>query len=95
MIDMISLSCLHCWFNPLVSSDEDEGLGVTKNPLEKVTAGLLNSDGQTLPLQAVHVRCKLMDLLSQVKYFSRKMSDCYTIQISILVINVHFISKKP
>lgn len=59
-----------CWFNPLVSSDEDEGLGTTKNPLEEVTAGLLDSNGQTLPLKAVHVRCKLMDLLSQVKYFT-------------------------
>ncbi|XP_062861653.1 protein mono-ADP-ribosyltransferase PARP4 [Trichomycterus rosablanca] len=50
-------------------SDEGEGLGVTKNPLENVTAGLLNSIGQTLPLQAVHIRCKLMDLLSQVIIF--------------------------
>lgn len=59
-----------CGFNPLVSSDDGEGLGVTKNPLEEVTAGLLDSNGQTLPLQAVHVRCKLMDLLSQVKYYT-------------------------
>ncbi|XP_060785558.1 protein mono-ADP-ribosyltransferase PARP4 isoform X2 [Neoarius graeffei] len=53
----------------LLSSDDGEGLGVTKNPLEEVTAGLLDSNGQTLPLQAVHVRCKLMDLLSQVVIF--------------------------
>lgn len=38
-----------------------------KNPLEDVTAGLLDSSGQQLPLQAVHVKCKLMDLLSQVE----------------------------
>lgn len=37
-----------------------------KNPLEDVKAGLLDSSGQQLPLQAVHVKCKLMDLLSQV-----------------------------
>lgn len=37
-----------------------------KNPLEDVKAGLLDSSGQQLPLQAVHVKCKLMDLLCQV-----------------------------
>lgn len=37
-----------------------------KNPLEDVKAGLLDSSGQQVPLQAVHVKCKLMDLLSQV-----------------------------
>lgn len=52
-----------------VHSDEGEGLGVIKNPLEDVTAGLLDSIGQALPLQAVHIRCKLMDLLSQVMYY--------------------------
>ncbi|KAB5576919.1 hypothetical protein PHYPO_G00204060 [Pangasianodon hypophthalmus] len=57
-------SSSHLW-----SSDDGEDLGVTKNPLEEVTAGLLDSNGQTLPLQAVHVRCKLMDLLSQVVIF--------------------------
>lgn len=59
-----------CWFNSLVSSDDGDGLGVTKNPLEEVTAGLLDSNGQTLPLKAVHVRCKLMDLLTQVKNYT-------------------------
>lgn len=39
---------------------------VIKNPLEDVKAGLLDSSGQQVPLQEVHVRCKLMDLLSQV-----------------------------
>uniref|UniRef100_W5LBE1 Poly [ADP-ribose] polymerase n=1 Tax=Astyanax mexicanus TaxID=7994 RepID=W5LBE1_ASTMX len=53
----------------LLSIDDTEGLESTKNPLEEVTAGLLDSSGQTLPLQAVHVRCKLMDLLSQVIIF--------------------------
>lgn len=37
------------------------------NPLDDVKAGLMDSSGQQLPLQAVHVKCKLMDLLSQVK----------------------------
>ncbi|XP_072542116.1 protein mono-ADP-ribosyltransferase PARP4 [Salminus brasiliensis] len=53
----------------LLSSDDSEDLEVTKNPLEEVTAGLLDSSGKTLPLQAVHVRCKLIDLLSQVIIF--------------------------
>uniref|UniRef100_A0A8C2ELV2 Poly [ADP-ribose] polymerase n=1 Tax=Cyprinus carpio TaxID=7962 RepID=A0A8C2ELV2_CYPCA len=41
----------------------------TKNPLEEMNAGLLDSSGQKLPLQAVNVRCKLMDLLCQVIIF--------------------------
>jgi len=49
-----------------VSSDDSEGLESTKNPLEEMTAGLLDSNGQKIPLQAVNVRCKLMDLLCQV-----------------------------
>uniref|UniRef100_A0A8B9LWM8 Poly [ADP-ribose] polymerase n=1 Tax=Astyanax mexicanus TaxID=7994 RepID=A0A8B9LWM8_ASTMX len=53
----------------VMSIDDTESLEMTKNPLEEVTAGLLDSSGQTLPLQAVHVRCKLMDLLSQVIIF--------------------------
>ncbi|XP_017566285.2 protein mono-ADP-ribosyltransferase PARP4 isoform X2 [Pygocentrus nattereri] len=53
----------------LTDSEDGGGLEMTKNPLEDVTAGLLDSSGQTLPLQAVHVRCKLMDLLSQVIIF--------------------------
>uniref|UniRef100_A0A8C2ZUA1 Poly [ADP-ribose] polymerase n=1 Tax=Cyclopterus lumpus TaxID=8103 RepID=A0A8C2ZUA1_CYCLU len=32
-------------------------------------AGLMDSSGQQLPLQAVHVKCKLLDLLSQVIVF--------------------------
>ncbi|KAA0715889.1 Poly [ADP-ribose] polymerase 4 [Triplophysa tibetana] len=53
----------------ILSSDDSEGLECTKNPLEEMTAGLLDSSGQTLPLKAVHVRCKLMDLLCQVIVF--------------------------
>ncbi|XP_051565947.1 protein mono-ADP-ribosyltransferase PARP4-like isoform X9 [Myxocyprinus asiaticus] len=53
----------------ILSSDDSEGLEFTKNPLEEMTAGLLDSNGQKLPLQAVHVRCKLMDLLCQVIIF--------------------------
>ncbi|XP_028847905.1 protein mono-ADP-ribosyltransferase PARP4 isoform X2 [Denticeps clupeoides] len=51
----------------LLSIDDQEE--ECKNPLEEVTAGLLDSSGQTLPLQAVHVKCKLVDLLSQVVIF--------------------------
>uniref|UniRef100_A0A6Q2Y9E3 Poly [ADP-ribose] polymerase n=1 Tax=Esox lucius TaxID=8010 RepID=A0A6Q2Y9E3_ESOLU len=52
---------------PLSVSSSD--LCDSKNPLEEVTAGLLDSSGQPLPLQAVHVRARLMDLLSQVIVF--------------------------
>uniref|UniRef100_A0A665X4E2 Poly [ADP-ribose] polymerase n=1 Tax=Echeneis naucrates TaxID=173247 RepID=A0A665X4E2_ECHNA len=51
------------------SLDFDEGDETIKNPLDDVTAGLLDSSGQQLPLQAVHVKCKLMDLLSEVIIF--------------------------
>lgn len=50
---------------------EVDGVDDVKNPLEDVTAGLLDSSGQQLPLQAVHVKCKLMDLLSQVVVFQK------------------------
>ncbi|XDV30676.1 hypothetical protein PO909_033536 [Leuciscus waleckii] len=53
----------------VLSSDDSEGLESTKNPLEEMTAGLLDSNGQKIPLQAVNVRCKLMDLLCQVIIF--------------------------
>ncbi|KAF7654882.1 hypothetical protein LDENG_00063780 [Lucifuga dentata] len=50
---------------------EEDAIEVSKNPLDDVTAGLLDSSGQQLPLQAVHVKCKLMDLLSQVVIFQK------------------------
>uniref|UniRef100_A0A672NHB2 Poly [ADP-ribose] polymerase n=1 Tax=Sinocyclocheilus grahami TaxID=75366 RepID=A0A672NHB2_SINGR len=53
----------------ILSSDNSEGLESTKNPLEVMNAGLLDSSGQKLPLHAVNVRCKLMDLLCQVIIF--------------------------
>uniref|UniRef100_A0A673HLI5 Poly [ADP-ribose] polymerase n=1 Tax=Sinocyclocheilus rhinocerous TaxID=307959 RepID=A0A673HLI5_9TELE len=53
----------------ILSSDDSEGLESIKNPLEEMNAGLLDSSGQKLPLQAVNVRCKLMDLLCQVIIF--------------------------
>ncbi|XP_052461765.1 protein mono-ADP-ribosyltransferase PARP4-like [Carassius gibelio] len=53
----------------VLSSDDGEGLESTKNPLEEMNAGLLDSSGQKLPLQAVNVKCKLMDLLCQVIIF--------------------------
>ncbi|XP_013770398.1 poly [ADP-ribose] polymerase 4 isoform X2 [Pundamilia nyererei] len=68
-VDMSPELCLPC-------SAEELSLGEdmfesSKNPLEEVTAGLLDSAGQQLPLQAVHVKCKLMDLLSQVIIFQK------------------------
>ncbi|CAG08214.1 unnamed protein product [Tetraodon nigroviridis] len=51
---------------PAVQELQSEEAEVVKNPVEDVKAGLLDSSGQQVPLQAVHVRCKLMDLLSQV-----------------------------
>ncbi|KAL0963603.1 hypothetical protein UPYG_G00308490 [Umbra pygmaea] len=47
----------------------EEDVGSCKNPLEEVTAGLLDSAGQPLPLQAVHIKTRLMDLLSKVIIF--------------------------
>lgn len=45
--------------------------------MEDITAGLLDSSGQQLPLQAVHVKCKLMDLLSRVREkFTQNASGC-------------------
>ncbi|XP_054908980.1 LOW QUALITY PROTEIN: protein mono-ADP-ribosyltransferase PARP4-like [Poeciliopsis prolifica] len=65
--------------NPdLPSDDVEEDLENVKNPLDDVKAGLLDSSGQKLPLQAVHVKCKLMDLLSQVIIFQK-----YTNQSSV------------
>lgn len=58
-----------------VRSDEDD-IDNIKNPLEKVTAGLLDSSGQQIPLQMVHVKCKLMDLLSQVNQTQVLLPQC-------------------
>uniref|UniRef100_H3DDY7 Poly [ADP-ribose] polymerase n=1 Tax=Tetraodon nigroviridis TaxID=99883 RepID=H3DDY7_TETNG len=56
---------------PAVQELQSEEAEVVKNPVEDVKAGLLDSSGQQVPLQAVHVRCKLMDLLSQVTIFQK------------------------
>ncbi|KAJ8253455.1 hypothetical protein GJAV_G00213140 [Gymnothorax javanicus] len=53
----------------LLAEGEEGSIGRYKDRLEEVTAGLLDKQGQPLPLQAVHVRCKLMDLLTQVIIF--------------------------
>ncbi|CAN9498563.1 unnamed protein product [Ophioblennius macclurei] len=50
-------------------SSGDPGLEDPGTPLKDATAGLLDSGGQQLPLKAVHVKCRLMDLLSQVVVF--------------------------
>ncbi|KAL1268030.1 hypothetical protein QQF64_033393 [Cirrhinus molitorella] len=65
----VELSQLTDTMPDVLSSDDSEGLESTKNPLEEMNAGLLDSSGQKLPLQAVNVRCKLMDLLCQVIIF--------------------------
>uniref|UniRef100_A0A3B3YSS6 Poly [ADP-ribose] polymerase n=1 Tax=Poecilia mexicana TaxID=48701 RepID=A0A3B3YSS6_9TELE len=62
----------------LTSDYVEEDLENVKNPLKRIKAGLLDSSGQRLPLQAVHVKCKLMDLLSQVIIFQK-----YTNQSSV------------
>lgn len=43
-----------------------EDVEVVRDPLEDVKPGLLDASGQQIPLQAVHVKCRLMDLLCQV-----------------------------
>uniref|UniRef100_A0A3Q4BV00 Poly [ADP-ribose] polymerase n=1 Tax=Mola mola TaxID=94237 RepID=A0A3Q4BV00_MOLML len=60
-------------FSPDIISlgEEENGVESIKDPLQDLTAGLLDSSGQQLPLQAVHVKCKLMDLLSQVIIFQQ------------------------
>uniref|UniRef100_A0A8C1E1X5 Poly [ADP-ribose] polymerase n=1 Tax=Cyprinus carpio carpio TaxID=630221 RepID=A0A8C1E1X5_CYPCA len=65
----VELSHLTDTTTDVLSSDDSEGLESTKNPLEEMNAGLLDSSGQKLPLQAVNVKCKLMDLLCQVIIF--------------------------
>lgn len=63
----LALLCVRCvWCVCVELSSEEKGVESINNPLEGVTAGLLDSSGQQIPLQAVHVKCKLMDLLSQV-----------------------------
>ncbi|KAM9343986.1 LOW QUALITY PROTEIN: protein mono-ADP-ribosyltransferase PARP4 [Pholidichthys leucotaenia] len=57
---------------------DDIQIDLVKNPLEDVTAGLLDGAGQRLLLQAVHVKCRLVDLLSQVIIFQK-----YTNQSSV------------
>ncbi|XP_053733115.1 protein mono-ADP-ribosyltransferase PARP4 [Synchiropus splendidus] len=52
-------------------SEKDIGIDDIKNPLEDMKAGLLDSKGQQLPLQAVNVKCRLKDLLSQVIIFQK------------------------
>lgn len=62
-------------FARAVICDEVNGLETVTNPLQDVTAGLLDSAGQQLPLQAVHVKCKLIDLLSQVGKETHRFRD--------------------
>ncbi|KAM9801744.1 protein mono-ADP-ribosyltransferase PARP4 isoform 3-T4 [Syngnathus typhle] len=69
-VDVSAESCLPP-ADLAVLPDDDGGVGNIKNPLDDVTAGLLDSSGQHLPLLAVHVKCKLMDLLSHVIIFQR------------------------
>ncbi|XP_034041968.1 protein mono-ADP-ribosyltransferase PARP4 [Thalassophryne amazonica] len=54
----------------VLSSNED-GVETSKDPLDDVAAGLMDSSGQQLPLQAVNIKCKLMDMLSQVIIFQK------------------------
>ncbi|XP_063743536.1 protein mono-ADP-ribosyltransferase PARP4 isoform X2 [Eleginops maclovinus] len=46
-------------------------LEIFDNPLDKLKAGLMDRSGQQLPLQTVHVKCKLIDLHSQVIIFQK------------------------
>ncbi|TRY93758.1 hypothetical protein DNTS_023453 [Danionella cerebrum] len=53
----------------VLSFDDSDSLESTKNPLKEMDAGLLDSRGQKVPLKAVNVRCKMIDLLCQVNIF--------------------------
>ncbi|XP_078796331.1 protein mono-ADP-ribosyltransferase PARP4 isoform X5 [Oryzias latipes] len=59
--------------------DEEQAENV-KNPREDVKAGLQDSSGLQLPLQSIHVKCKLIDLLSQVIVF-QKYTNLSTVPI--------------
>ncbi|XP_029968299.1 protein mono-ADP-ribosyltransferase PARP4 isoform X3 [Salarias fasciatus] len=75
-VDMLAEPCRPLR-DPGLSAD-DKGLDDIGTPLKDVKAGLLDGSGQQLPLQAVHVKCRLMDLLSQVTIFQK-----YTNQSSV------------
>nr|XP_061799774.1 protein mono-ADP-ribosyltransferase PARP4 [Nerophis lumbriciformis] len=51
--------------------DDDDSFGSIITGLDDVTSGLLDSSGQQLPLLAVHIKCKLIDLLSHVIIFQK------------------------
>uniref|UniRef100_A0A673BJM8 Poly [ADP-ribose] polymerase n=1 Tax=Sphaeramia orbicularis TaxID=375764 RepID=A0A673BJM8_9TELE len=67
-----------CCFVCVEMGSDSEGIENIKNPLADVKPGLQDNAGQQLPLQAVHVKCKLMDLLCQVVIFQK-----YTNQSSV------------
>uniref|UniRef100_H2MVB5 Poly [ADP-ribose] polymerase n=1 Tax=Oryzias latipes TaxID=8090 RepID=H2MVB5_ORYLA len=66
-------------FRPTLGPDEEQAENV-KNPREDVKAGLQDSSGLQLPLQSIHVKCKLIDLLSQVIVF-QKYTNLSTVPI--------------
>lgn len=70
------LGVYFCLYMCAELGEEEKGVESIKDPLQDVKAGLLDSSGQQLPLQAVHVKCKLMDLLSQVGENAAKFMFC-------------------
>ena len=62
------LSFLQCFISIIFSCvfTDIEDVADVKNPLDDVTAGLLTSGDQCVPLKSVHVRAKLLDLAASV-----------------------------
>ncbi|KAF6733009.1 Poly [ADP-ribose] polymerase 4 [Oryzias melastigma] len=50
---------------------DEEQTEEVKNPRDDLKPGLQESSGLMLPLESIHVRCKLIDLLSQVIVFQK------------------------
>uniref|UniRef100_A0A3B3BZ84 Poly [ADP-ribose] polymerase n=1 Tax=Oryzias melastigma TaxID=30732 RepID=A0A3B3BZ84_ORYME len=50
---------------------DEEQTEEVKNPRDDLKPGLQESSGLMLPLESIHVRCKLVDLLSQVIVFQK------------------------
>ncbi|XP_031548614.1 protein mono-ADP-ribosyltransferase PARP4-like isoform X2 [Actinia tenebrosa] len=70
-IDFALMSNLEQEDEPLALTQPDEDIDLSDvtsivDPLSKVKAGLKGSGDQPVPLQAVHVRAKLLDLVAQV-----------------------------
>ena len=81
---LLNSTCPYVNFLPDIQDIQD-----VVDPLTKVEAGLRGNNGQPVPLKAVHIRAKLLDLVAQVQqiYILSKISDleilCHDMNMSI------------